>query len=470
MKRSRVIAGVIVVVLVAAGCLYFYQQARAQTPPPEATAVTNPSDAPDDGFVAAEGVIIPLRDANLSFQSGGRVAEILIAEGALVQAGDPLLQLETTALKLVRAQAQSEVAMAEAGLVAAQTRLAAAEAAVQTAQTGVAEAQAQLALLQAGPRPEAVAAAQFDVVAAQSGVAQAAANRDAALQIPDSQILAAQANVAAWLGQLRAVQDEYDAILNNCYPVTLPDGSSQTVCPEYGPVEEAKRAELQQAQLQYQAAQAALDALQEGPTSGQQAAASGAVSVALANQALAAAQLALAQAGPTAEQIRQAEIGVELAHTAVAQAEAGILQAQAGVAQAEAALLQAQTNLQAAEVALARTTVRAPFAGTVAAVNVEVGDLAAPGAPIVSLADFSGWLVETTDLTELDVVNINPGDPVEIRVDAISGETLHGTIQTIDSMATPSRGDVTYAVTIALDDATRLPLRWGMTVFVDVSR
>jgi HlyD family secretion protein len=472
MNWKRIIVVLVVVGALLTGGYVIYQRSQAQAAEAAAAAVETETavEAQANEFVLAEGMVRPLRDVDLSFQTGGRVAEILVAAGDTVQAGDVLIQLEATSLENARDQAAAEVMVAEAGVAAAQARLLAAEAAVETTQTAVTEAEAQLALLLAGPRPEAVAAAQFEVAAAQAGVGQAAANRDAALQIPESQILAAQANVAAAAGQLRAIQDEYDAILNNCFEVTLPDGNTETVCPQYGGVEEAKRAELEQAQLQSQAAQAALDALLVGPTTGQRGTASGGVAVAQANQALAEAQLALAQAGPTEEQIEQAEIGVEVASTAVTQAQNAIAQAEAGITQAEAALLLSQASLQAAEVALARMTLRAPFEGTVAAVNAEVGELLVPGTAVVSLADLAGWLVETTDLTELDVVNIAPGDVVKIQIDAIPDASLRGTIQDIDSVATPSRGDVTYAVTIQLEDTADLPLRWGMTVFVEVDQ
>lgn len=476
MNWKRITAVLVVVGVVAAGGYFIYQrqigaETAGATPTPEnGESSAGQAEESADDFVSAEGTLIPLRTVDLSFQGGGQVAELLVQAGDTVAAGDVLLRLDAGSLELARDQAAAAVAVAEAGVAAAQMRLTAAEAAVETAQTGVSEAAAQLALLQAGPRQEAVAAAQFDVTAAQSGVAQAAANRQAVLEIPQSQILAAQANVAASQATLNGIQEQYDAIIEGCAPITLPDGSTQDYCPLYGPVEESTRAQLQQAQLQADAAQAALDALQAGPTSGQNAAASGGVAVAQANLALAEAQLALALAGATPEQIEQAEIGVELAGTAVTQAEVGVTQAQAGVVQAEAALTQAQANLQSTELALERMSLRAPFAGTVATVNPELGELVAPGMPVITLADFSTWLVETTDLTELDVVNIAPGDPVEIQVDAVPDVTLRGTIQHIDRVATPARGDVTYAVTIELEESSDLPLRWGMTVFVDVAQ
>lgn len=470
MKWGRIIAVLVVVGVLVVGGYYIYQQQTAVAQNATATPVADPAaELPANDFVAAEGVILPQRQVDLAFQSGGPVAEILVQEGETVEAGAALLRLGSEPLEIARDQALAEVSIAEAALAAAHVQLAAAQAAIQTAATGVTEAEAQLALLLAGPRPEDIAAAQFDVTAATANIGQAAANRDAALQIPQSQFLAAQANVAASQATLNGIQEQYDAIIEGCTQITLPDGSTQDYCPLYGPVEESVRAELEQAQLRAEAAQAALDALQAGPTTGQRAAASGGVAVAQANLTLAEAQLALAQAGAIPEQIAQAEVGVELAQTAVTRAETAVTQAEAGVAQAEAALLQAQANVQAAELALARMTLHAPFAGTVANIQPELGELVAPGVPVLSLADLGAWLVETTDLTELDVVNIQPGDQVELQVDAIPDETLRGVITDIDSVATPARGDVTYVVTIELGDTSDLPLRWGMTVFVDVS-
>jgi multidrug resistance efflux pump len=59
---------------------------------------------------------------------------------------------------------------------------------------------------------------------------------------------------------------------------------------------------------------------------------------------------------------------------------------------------------------------------------------------------------------------------VEINVDAIPDVTLTGTVTAIATASELVRGDVVYEVTIRLDEtqARTLPLRWGMTVFVNV--
>jgi HlyD family secretion protein len=159
---------------------------------------------------------------------------------------------------------------------------------------------------------------------------------------------------------------------------------------------------------------------------------------------------------------------VEQAETAVTQAQVSVTQAEAAVAQAQAGVTQAQAGVAAAQNVLNRATLMAPFSGTVADVTVEVGEIVAVSQPIVTLADLSNWQVETTDLTELDIVNVKTGLPVDINVDALPDDVLHGTVSDIATVSSLTRGDVTYKVTIDLDEAAQFPLRWGMTVFVDV--
>ena len=56
--------------------------------------------------------------------------------------------------------------------------------------------------------------------------------------------------------------------------------------------------------------------------------------------------------------------------------------------------------------ALANAEVRSPFAGTITNLDLKVGEFAASGTPVVTIADLSKWVVKTTDLTEIDVVNV----------------------------------------------------------------
>jgi HlyD family secretion protein len=415
------------------------------------------------GPIAAEGQLVPSQTADLSFRLGGTVAEVVAGEGQDVAAGAPLIRLDTAALDAAVAQAEAALAAAEAGLAAAQAAQTVAEAQRGTAEAGLAAAEAQLALAQAGARPEQVAAAERGVAAAAADVSRAAAERDAALDVSDAAVRAAEAQLATATAQLTALEDAYDTILTTC--ITLPDGSE--VCPLLGAPEENARAQLAAAQANYEAAQLALDEARAGATDAERRAATAAVGTASAQQAVAEAQRDLLLAGSRPEQIRLAEISVERAQLGLSTADVAAEQAAAAVAQAEAAVQSAAAGLSEAENALARATLTAPFAGTVAEIWVEAGELVAPDTPVVQMGS-GGWVVETTDLVELDAVHVAVGQPATVTLDALPGETLRGTVVEVGRVPQVVLGDITYPVRIVLDDYPDLPLRWGMTAQVHI--
>ncbi len=405
--------------------------------------------------VSAEGQIVPLRQANLAFRTSGRVAELLVATGDQVEAGRPLIRLEAQEQVLQVEEAETAVTQANAGLEAAEKQLAAAEAAVQSAALGVTAAEAQLALVESDPLPEEVAVVEAQVAAAQAGISQAAGSRDGQLRIDPASVSEAEARVAAAMAERDVLQQQYDDLIENEI---------------LGAPEEETRLQLQAAQANVAAAQTALDLLNAGPTGAQQRTANAAVSVAAAQRDTAVAQLERLQAGPRPAQIREAEVQVAQVQARLAQAEVALVEAEAAIMQAETAVTQAAAALTAAQNELNRMTLRAPFAGTVANIDTRLGEMAAPGTPVVMLADMSGWLVKTTDLTELSVVSVGVGLPVDISVDALPDATLSGMVTDIATVSQLVRGDVVFEVTIELDaaQAGALPLRWGMTVFVNV--
>ncbi len=116
--------------------------------------------------------------------------------------------------------------------------------------------------------------------------------------------------------------------------------------------------------------------------------------------------------------------------------------------------------------ALANAEVRAPFAGTLTNLDLKVGEFAASGQPVLTIADLSGWVVKTTDLTEIDVVNLKEGQPVDITLDAIPDQTLKGNILSISNNYTERQGDIVYKVTVLLTDKNPA-IRWGMTAKVN---
>ena len=415
--------------------------------------------------VLAEGQLVPNDYVNLAFQLGGEVVEIFVEEGEIVEAGDPLIKLDSTSVELVLSQAAAHVISAEAGVQAAQNQQTLAEAAVSTANSAVVIAQANLDLVQAGPLPEEIAAAEANLAAAEAAINQAAAIREDALDIvSESDIAQAEANLAAATAELLALQDQYDQIIDTCFE--SPDGSE--VCPLYGPVEEHTRAQVEVAVARQTAAQVMLNFLNVGPTAGQRDVAGSAVSLAIARRDAAQSQLDLLLEGSSAEQIEKATVGVDQAALGVELAQANIQQAEAAVSQAQAVLEAAQAAEAAVQATLDRLTLVAPFKSTVANLDLNLGELVAPGVPIITLANQSRWKLETTDLSELDVAKIAEGGSVKISFDAIPETAVTGIVEKIAYIPGQLQGDVVYMVTILLDDSSDLPLRWGMTAVTEI--
>lgn len=127
------------------------------------------------------------------------------------------------------------------------------------------------------------------------------------------------------------------------------------------------------------------------------------------------------------------------------------------------ALIEARLN--AAKAGVASFEVTAPFDGTVMDVNVSEGDQAGPETWAVKVADTSAWYVETSDLTELEVVKIAVGLKVSILPDALSDAQMTGVVESISQAFTMSGGDVQYRVKILVDEIDPRVL-WGMTVEV----
>ncbi|HRF49003.1 MAG TPA: efflux RND transporter periplasmic adaptor subunit [Anaerolineales bacterium] len=167
---------------------------------------------------------------------------------------------------------------------------------------------------------------------------------------------------------------------------------------------------------------------------------------------------------------RQAAVDQALAALDAARAQRDLLPDEAEDAQedlADAQIAQAEAALALARATLAQAELTAPFAGTITAVALELGEVAAPGVPVVVVADLTSWRVETLDLSEEDVLALRVGQRVEVRLPALEDEVFRGRIARIDLGASQYQGNVTYNVQIDLD-AADAPLSWGMTAFVDV--
>ncbi len=351
----------------------------------------------DDRAVIADGRLIPIQSAQLSFNAGGEIGEILVAEGDRVTAGQALVRLASPE------QFEAAVAATSLEQVSAQQAL---DALYENADT-----MAALAMQELANARDALRDAEYTWSVRQEG------NRASA-----SAINGAEARLTLAKNALDDADDAYGDVKSR-------DSDD--------PARALAQTNLSNAQADYDAAVRNLNWLTGRPTDIQQAILDADVAAAEARVADAERALADLANGPDPDD----------------------------VALAEARLSNANAQLAAAEAALADLVLIAPFDGTVASVSGKIGEMAVPGQPAVVLADLSSWIIETDNLTEIELPDIGVGQSVLVNFDALSDVELDGTVMAIKPLFEIRQGDVTYVVTIELDeDDPRL--QWGMTAVV----
>lgn len=426
--KKLLVGGILALVVVGGSAFGFVSRQGAPAVAEAAEIVAKPDRA---NQLVAEGKVIPIRTAGLGMSVSGRVAEVLVEEGATVTAGQVLVKLDA-------ARQTAAVAQAEAGLRRAQARWQQLKAGarpqeVATAQAALDAAQAQLARIQQGARAEDVRAAEANLAAAQAALAKFREGAGA------GQLIAARTELLNAVAVVQQAQAAYDKVRGN---------------PDIGAMPQSLQ--LQQATNAYQASQARLADLEAGATNAD-------LSGAQARVRQAQAQLDALKSAARPAEIAAAEAEVRRAAAQLALVQEGARSEE--IVAAEADVAAAQASLDQARAALGETELRAPFAGTIAELNILPGEQAAHGVAVVTLADFSSWLVETTDLTELSVVQVQPGDTVTIGLDAVSGLELRGEVVRVSPVGKDRRGDINYTAFIRPLQADAR-LRWNMTAAI----
>jgi RND family efflux transporter MFP subunit len=105
---------------------------------------------------------------------------------------------------------------------------------------------------------------------------------------------------------------------------------------------------------------------------------------------------------------------------------------------AQGAVAQAEGAVQSAGTVADDSLVRAPFAGRVVDTLVEIGDMAAPGRPLVRVQSTTGqqiWLV----VREADIGRLSPGQQISMTIDARPDlGTVEGPVEEIVPSADPA--------------------------------
>lgn len=170
------------------------------------------------GALTASGTIEAV-EIKVSPELGGRVAEVLVAEGDVVEAGQVVVRLDTTLLEGQLAQAQAGLAAANAQLALLQNSPSEAELAAMTAQVnraqtalGALNEQLVTAETQANDAAAQMTELQNQIVTAQSaGAVEPLAGLNAQLTLAQQLQVTAQTQVKLLEGQVATAEAGLDA-------------------------------------------------------------------------------------------------------------------------------------------------------------------------------------------------------------------------------------------------------------------
>ena len=166
-----------------------------------------------------------------------------------------------------------------------------------------------------------------------------------------------------------------------------------------------------------------------------------------------------------------AEQSVQNASSALAQNQASYSQTTAPVLSEDLKTAQAQLDnnkaaLQAAQNTYNESFITAPFSGTVAAVNVSVGDVANTNTVVATL--ITQQQIAKISLNEVDAAQVKIGDIATMTFNALPGVTAKGTVAQIDTIGTVTQGVVSYSAKIAFSAADQ-GVKPGMSVSATIA-
>jgi RND family efflux transporter MFP subunit len=333
--------------------------------------------------------------ANVASKVMGRVMQVAVREGDTVQAGQPVVWLESRDLSASVDQAEAAARASKVGVtsaaVAARMERAASEARIEAARAMVAQAesalksaQARRDLVRTGPRKQERAQAALAVAQAKAALELAVADHDRARMLNQDGAVSKQ--------QLDAAKMHMDV-----------------------------------ARAQYEQAVQAQSMADEGSRT----------------EDLRAAD----------EAVRQAEAALDMARQSLRQSQAAALMAEVRaqeVRTAGAQVKQSEAAVRGARIMHDMAIVRAPFDGIVARRLVDPGTMASPGMPLLVI--MGGGMRFEAAVPEKLLAAVRVGTPAEVLLDAAPSRPVSGSVVEVTPQGDP--GTHTFLVRVALGEGS----------------
>jgi HlyD family secretion protein len=355
----KLVTGCLVLVFVLAGC---------GSEQPNGPIVAS-------GFIEGEEVTV-------APEVSGRIAEMLVDRGDVVQSGDVLVHLDDAVLRTQRLEAEA----------------------------GLASAQANLTRVLVGARVEEIAAARAALAQAEAeldGADRAVINAQDAITNP----LSLDAEIDAAYTQVRLAEQNVEMAEANLAETEL----------QYGIFAGDKGDSKRTWDLQLQASQEALAQAQAELEGAQQYL--GVLRAIRANPLVLGAEF------------HAAEMERQLAQAQVAAAQATLDELEAGpteeeVAVAEAQVRQAEAAVRLVDAQIAQLTLTAPMDGIVTSRSGQTGETATAGAPLLTIANLDEVTL-VVYIPENRVGQVRVGQEVEVQVDSFPERVFVGHVASI---------------------------------------
>lgn len=136
--------------------------------------------------------------------------------------------------------------------------------------------------------------------------------------------------------------------------------------------------------------------------------------------------------------------------------------ARAKQSQVESRIVQAEAGIEGARLMQSYTTITAPFSGVVTAKMAEVGQLAAPGVPLLTVENSGSYRLDAV-VEESRIGAITVGGTVGVRIEALSA-ALEGKVSEIVPAADPHSRTFTVKVTLPQAEGVRSGM-YGKALF-----
>jgi HlyD family secretion protein len=175
---------------------------------------------------------------------------------------------------------------------------------------------------------------------------------------------------------------------------------------------------------------------------------------------------------PTQRQMDEAQANLDLANATLKEAQIYLSVLTGGTAPSDATgaslarLDQARMAVQNAQKNLDMFKITAPFSGMITEVFGMAGDQVAPTISAFRVDDMSQLKVDV-QVSEVDINNIQVGQPVSLTFDAIAGKTYNGKVAEVAQVGNSIQGAADFTITVELTDPDA-HVKPGMTAAVSI--